>query len=124
LLLKGVLLQLHPKAAELLLALMIEFIGQGVNMSDAFIKDPGERLDYTIDWQIDGYLETGETISTSTWTVASGITQFGSATATGTSATIWLEGGTHGQEYLATNQIVTSEGRRAERSIKIICRNR
>ena len=89
-----------------------------------FIKDPEERLDYTLDWDSLDYLATSETISLSAWSVPTGITQFGTATNTTTTATIWLEGGTHGQEYIVSNLVTTSSGRKAERSIKIICRNR
>lgn len=86
-----------------------------------FLKDPGEKLDYPITWS--DYLTEGETISSSAWSLPSGITQ-DSVSSTTTSATIWLTGGTHGEEYLVTNQITTSAGRIAERSIKILCRNR
>lgn len=87
-----------------------------------YIKDPSELLDYVEDWD-DYWLAAGETISTSTWTAASGITVSSSSNTT-TTATVWLSGGTHGQEYLVTNRITTSAGRTGERSIKIICRNR
>lgn len=87
-----------------------------------YLKDPDERLDYTVSWS--DYLAVGETISSSSWTVPSGITQYQSATNTNTTATIWLSGGTHGEEYLVTNQITTSAGRIAERSLNIVVRNR
>lgn len=89
-----------------------------------FIKDPDERLDYTMDWDVLDYLAAGETIATSAWSVPAGITQYGTASNTTTTATIWLEGGTHGQEYIVSNLITTSASRKAERSIKIVCRNR
>jgi hypothetical protein len=89
-----------------------------------YVKDPSELLDYAIDWN-DGWLATSpaETISTSNWTVATGITKEDESNTT-TTATVWLSGGTHGQEYLATNTITTSDGRTGERSIKILVRNR
>lgn len=87
-----------------------------------YVKDPAELLDYVVDWE-DNWLAEGETISTSDWTVATGITEV-SASNTGTTATVWLSGGTHGQEYLVTNTITTSAGRIGERSIKILVRNR
>jgi len=78
-------------------------------------KDPDAVLDYTIDWD-DNVLVTGETISTSTWTVPTGITK-DSDTKTNGTATITLSGGTAGEEYILTNKIVTSASRTYEKSI-------
>lgn len=85
-----------------------------------YLKDPGEKLNYTENWA--DYLGA-QTISSSSWSVPTGITQ-DSVSNTSSAATIWLTGGTHGQEYVITNQITTSGGQIAERSIKILCRNR
>ena len=41
---------------------------------------------------------------------------------TTTTATIWLTGGTSGEEYLVTNQITTAGGRIEQKSFKIIVR--
>jgi hypothetical protein len=89
-----------------------------------YIKDPSELLDYVLNWN-DGWLATSpaETILTSSWSVTSGITKATESNTT-TTATVWLSGGTHGQEYLATNTVTTSAGRTGERSIKILVRNR
>jgi hypothetical protein len=84
-------------------------------------KAPNEVLDYTIDWS--DFLAEGEAISASTFTAASGITK-DSQSNSNNAATVWLSGGTHGQEYVVKNTITTSASRTAERSIKIICRNR
>lgn len=84
------------------------------------LKDPAAVLDYGIDWS--AWLN-GDTISTSTWTVPSGITQ-ASESETTTTATIWLSGGTAGTDYLVTNKIVTHGGRTDERTIKISVTNR
>lgn len=89
-----------------------------------YLKDPGEKLDYTVNWA--DFLAVGETIpdaGSSTWTVPSGLTNHTTSRTT-TAATIWLSGGTHGEEYVVTNQITTSSGRIAERSIKLIVRSR
>lgn len=93
-------------------------------MTNPLLKAPDERQDYTVDWEADGYLAEGETISTSDWTFSDPLIQFGSDTKTSTTATIWLTGGIHGEEYTVTNEILTTDGRIAERSIKILCRNR
>lgn len=86
-----------------------------------FVKDPDERLDYTELWT--DFLASGETISSVSWTVPSGLTNYSTSNTT-TTATIWLTGGTHGQEYLVAGKVTTSASRIAERSFKIICRNK
>jgi hypothetical protein len=82
----------------------------------AFVKDPGEVKDYAIDWT--AHLATSETITTSTWVVATGITKDSDSTTT-TVATIWLSGGSEGTEYRVTNHVVTDQGREFERSFTV-----
>ena len=81
-------------------------------------KDPDAKLDYTIDWS--SWLGT-DTISTSAWTVPTGITQSSSPAAsnTTTTATIWLEGGTPGGKYDIVNSIVTGAGRKDDRTFRV-----
>jgi hypothetical protein len=81
-------------------------------------KDPDSVLDYGIDWGTE-FLDSADTISTSTWTVDSGITVDSTSNDT-TTTKIWLSGGTADEEYTATNKIVTADGRTAERSILIL----
>lgn len=83
---------------------------------ERYIKDPADILDYQLDWS--SWLGA-DTISASTWTVPSGITQV-TETETTTTATIWLSGGTAGQSYTLANKIVTAGGRTCERSIVIV----
>ena len=78
-------------------------------------KDPTEVLDYTIDWET---LLDGDTISTSTWSVPTGITQ-DSESETSVLAIIWVSGGTVDKQYTLTNTIVTAGGRTRVRSIAI-----
>jgi len=78
-------------------------------------KDPTEVLDYTIDWES---LLDGDTISTSEWSVDTGITQ-DSESETATKAIIWVSGGTLDKQYTLTNTIVTAGGRTRVRSIAI-----
>lgn len=80
------------------------------------LKTANAVKDYTLDWS--SWL-SGDTISTSTWTVPSGITQ-DSESETTTTATIWLSGGTAGQRYTCVNKVVTSAGRTDERAIDIL----
>lgn len=82
-----------------------------------FQKDPNAILDYRVDWG--PWLDaSGDAIATSIWIVPSGITQT-LATNTSTTATIWLSGGTAGQEYVLVNRITTTGGRTDDRSITI-----
>lgn len=92
----------------------MEYVGQ-------VEKDPDAVLDYAIDWS--EWLATGETINTSTWTTPAGITE-DSESETGTVATIWLSGGTAGEDYEAENEIVTTDARTDNRTILIMCRER
>lgn len=96
-------------------------------MASAFPKDPSAVLDYVFDWRAltngtgrTDWLAAGETITTKTVTVSTGITlDSDSLTNSSTSVTAWLSGGTAGQSYTVTCRIVTSAGRTDERSIKI-----
>jgi len=84
------------------------------------VKDPDAVLDYQFDWS--EWLGS-DTISTSTWTVPSGITKDSQSNTT-TTTTIWLSGGTAGGEYTVTNQIVTAGGRTEDRSFTIKVQNK
>lgn len=84
-------------------------------------KDPNAVLDWEVDWS--QWLATGETITASTWTVPTGLTMQ-SNTFTPTAATVWLSGGTVGNDYVVTNQIATNAGRTDDRSITIQCLDR
>ncbi len=71
------------------------------------IKPPGAQLDYTANWD-DGYLDTGENLSNSSWTIVpTGLTTvsdtFGNKT-----ASIVISGGTHGVTYKLKNTVVTN----------------
>lgn len=90
-------------------------------MSRYFYKDPDAELDYSVDWS--SWLASGEVISTSSWTVEDGLTE-ASGSKTDSVATVWVSGGTVGQVYRLTNQIVTSSGRTDERSVWVLVRER
>lgn len=99
-----------------------------------FRKDPNAVLDYKFDWApltngADGgssdWLASGETISTKTITVSTGLTEDSSAiTDTNTSVTVWLSGGTAGTSYTVACKIATSDSRTDERTITINVRDR
>ena len=85
-----------------------------------FTKDPDATLDYRVEWS--SWLDT-DTIATSTWTVESGITTVSDSNTT-TVATIWLSGGTAGEEYEVANLITTAAGRIDERTLTIKVANK
>ena len=78
-----------------------------------YIKDPDAVLDYGFDWS--DWLQDGETISTSSWTVPTGLTEVGDSNTT-TATKVWVSGGTAGDDYTITNHIVTSDSREDDRS--------
>lgn len=93
-----------------------------------YSHDPNAVLDYGVDWRAltngtggTDWLEEGETITASTWTLPDGITVDPANPAlddaTESTTTIWLTGGTAGQTYRVTNHITTSAGREDDRSI-------
>lgn len=81
-----------------------------------FNKDPNAVLDYGFDWS--SWLQTGETISSATWTVPTGITKT-SQTESTTETIVWLSGGTAGTSYDVSCRIVTSQGRTDDRTMTI-----
>ena len=97
-------------------------------------KDPTGKLDFKFDWAAStngsgdtDWLDTdgGETISTKTVTVDDGITKVSdSLTDTNTSVTVWLSGGTDGEDYEVACKIVTSDSREDTRRMKIQVRDR
>jgi hypothetical protein len=89
-------------------------------MSARFSKDPSAVLDYTVDWS--AWLST-DTISTSLWTVPTGIIKVTDNNTT-TSATAWFSGGTLGKVYTIVNRITTLGGRTDERTISLFLENR
>ena len=108
-------------------------------MSDLPPKDPNAVEPYFIVWcSKDGTndgtpSDTGElqgaTISTSAWTVPSGITEDSSNTGAitiagisygvNTVATIWLSGGTAETDYDLLNRITTSDSRTLDKTITV-----
>lgn len=79
----------------------------------SFQKAPDEVLDYAILWA--DWLASGETISSATWTVPAGLTQPFDPVLSGSTATVWIGGGTLMTDYTVTCHITTSVGRQASR---------
>lgn len=87
------------------------------------IKDPDAVLDYSVNWNA-GYLQSGESLASSSWTIfPAGMTQTSAANTAGM-AVITVSGGAAGQIYQLTNHITTSLGRTDERSITVRVENR
>ena len=80
------------------------------------LKDPSAVLDYAFDWT--EWLATGETITVHTITADTGITVDSSTELDG-KVTVWLSGGTAGQNYKVACKITTPAGRTDERTIWI-----
>lgn len=85
-----------------------------------YLKDPGSRIDYAIDWGA-SYLD-GQIVAGSAWSVfpgeAGGVAVDGSSfDLTRTAAT--LSGGVLGHVYSVTNRVTLSDGRVDERSITV-----
>ena len=85
-----------------------------------YLKDPGARIDYTVDWAA-GYL-AGDTIAASTWIVVpeepDGITVEGTANEDAR-ASATLGGGVRGHVYRVTNRVTLTSGRIEERTLSI-----
>lgn len=76
-------------------------------------KDPDSDLEYTLDWDANSELISGETISTSQWTVdPTGGLSLGSTGIDNSDiqTSIRLNGGTASAVYEIKNVITTSEG--------------
>lgn len=82
-----------------------------MNTVDA--KDPDEAKYYFMDWAKG--LNAGATVSTSTWTLPTGLTS-GTTGTTGAITRVLISGGTHRTDYTVTNRITTSDGETLEGS--------
>lgn len=89
-------------------------------------KDPNEVLDYQLNWANadDPRLETGETITSSTFSVEEGdvVIDSSSYVASGLT-TVWLSGGTAGIRCTILNRIITSGGRTYDQSVRLRIRS-
>lgn len=86
---------------------------------------PGADLDYGFDWRENKWLETGEIITQSAWTVQpEGITLTRQQIAQDAVTSVFAAGGVNGRQYVLTNTITTSEGRTDSRTIRLNCKTR
>jgi len=84
-----------------------------------YLKDPGARVDYAIDWA--PYLD-GQAILASEWTVApaeAGGIEVAEASFAGARTAARLDGGAVGRCYRISNRITLADGSVDERSITL-----
>lgn len=83
-----------------------------------FTKDPDSTLDYTFDWS--DWLADGETIASQTVDTETGLTEE-SIAASSSAVTVWVSGGTVGNQYSVACKITTDNNpaRVDERTIDI-----
>lgn len=89
-------------------------------MARVNIKDPQSKLDYGIDWGSDNWFAPGDYITASSWSITDAPDSaliLSDQSFSGTQAGVWAAGGTVGQEYKVTNNIVTQQGRTDQRTI-------
>ena len=98
-----------------------------MSLDNQYLKDPSAVLDWAFDWKplthgapgaTSDWLATGETIANHTITADTGLKVDSSAENNG-KITVWLSGGTAGQNYKVACKITTSAGRTDERTIWI-----
>ena len=85
---------------------------------DSYIKDPSARLDYTWDWA-PWLADVGDTISSATVTVPTGLTAVGSPVVGDALVTQRVEGGDVDGAYTMVCQITTVGGLIDQRSIDL-----
>ena len=86
-----------------------------MSFAASFVKDPGATLDYTWDWS--SWLSGGDVLSSVSF-LAPGLSVV-SFSNTGSSATVFLSGGTSGVSYPVSCQVTTVGGRVDERTVLV-----
>ena len=87
----------------------------------AYVHDPDAKLDYYIDWT--AWL-AGDTITISTWVSSDVLVLLTSPAIVGGHTQVWAEGGTAGTVVALTNQITTAAGRKENRTIFLVLREK
>lgn len=85
-------------------------------------KSPDAILDYNFDFT--SWLATGETLSSATITVPTGITLYQAGEIVGSTVVFWLSGGSANQSYPVTCSFTTSAGRSDSRTSTLNCQTR
>ena len=85
-------------------------------------KDPDETRVEPMDWTLG--LNEGATILTSSWTFPAGLTKVTDGIVAGSlKSYVTMSGGTHGNDYIVTNTITTSDGETLEQSGRVKVRS-
>lgn len=96
------------------------FYHNGQEIPSAPPKDPDDtEALYGADWTAE--LETGETISGSTWIADAGLTTTDNGFA-GALTSVKISGGTDGQTYRVTNRISTNFRASIDKSFYLLCK--
>jgi hypothetical protein len=88
--------------------------------------DPSAKLDWSWDWT--RWLEAGETLAESVWTIAEStqgtpsleLLDTPTPSIVGAVTTTWIESPTAGERYRVNNHVVSSQGRADDRSFWIV----
>ena len=81
------------------------------------MHDPGDTLDYAIDWT--QWLTSGDYIATSTWNIPSGLTLTSSSISNGKITIAWIQGAGSGPLMQIKNTIITAQGRTAVKTVTL-----
>lgn len=89
-------------------------------------KGVNARLDFYMDWR--DWLEDGDSISTSTWTISptgldKGTDEENALLSDEGIRGVWLEGGTVDEIYKVVNRITTAQGRIEEKNFWVTIKN-
>jgi hypothetical protein len=87
------------------------------------VKDPSDVRIYGIDWSAFLAARSDTTISSSSYTVTTGLTK-DTETLSGAEAKVKVSGGTAGEDYLATNTVILANGETVQRSFTVAVRDR
>ena len=85
-------------------------------------KDPNEVLDYDIDWS--SRLVAGDTIASSTFSVAEGDVVVNSSSYTTSATKVWLSAGTDATDCQILNRVTTVGGRTMDATVRLRIRSR
>lgn len=80
-------------------------------------KDPDELIDYALRWW--KRLDEGDTIAASEWTAPDEGLTITDNTFTSDTTTVWLSGGTLGEQYDVLNRVTTAGGRVMDQTVRI-----
>lgn len=97
---------------------MVDFVHDGTTIPTAPILGDEDKIDFAFDWS--DFIDTvaGEVITGSMWT---GDLTFENESIVAPETSITISGGTAGENYIVSNTITTSFGKRIKRSMKLKC---